>query len=334
MWCRTVGCTVTLTLSLLAAPLLAVSQPAGKVRRIGILRAGMNSPEAERNLEAFRHGLRDLGWVEGQNLTIAYRAAQGQVERLPALVTDLLHLQVEVLVTTGGISATQAAKAATSTIPIVMVTSADPVRDGLVASLARPGGNVTGVAGLQAEIMGRRLELLKEAIPQVSRIAVLLHRTDSPSIQAQWVQEVQVVAQALGVELFLQEVYSPAEFAGAFAAMTQAGAGALLVFPDPLLLEPHRSDITALALKHQLPALYPWRLYVEAGGLMIYGISLREPFRRAASYVDKLLQGAQPADLPVEQPMQFELVINLKTAHAMGLTLPPALLFQADEVIK
>ena len=143
-----------------------------------------------------------------------------------------------------------------------------------------------------------------------------------------------MVAQALGVELFLQEVHSPTEFAEAFAAMTQAGAGALLVCPDPLLLEPHRSDITALALKHRLPALYPWRLYVEAGGLMIYGISLREPFRRAASYVDKLLQGAKPADLPVEQPMQFELVINLKTAQAMGLTLPPALLFQADEVIK
>src|SRR5215471_13600821 len=181
MWCSTLGCIVTLTLSLLATPLLAVSQPAGKVRRIGILRTGMNSPEAERNLEAFRHGLRDLGWVEGQNLTIAYRAAEGQVERLPELVTDLLHLQVEVLVTTGGISATQAAKAATSTIPIVMVTSADPVQEGLVASLARLGGNVTGVAGLQAEIMGRRLELLKEAIPQVSRIAVLLNPTDNPS---------------------------------------------------------------------------------------------------------------------------------------------------------
>ena len=334
MWCSTLGCIVTLTLSLLAAPLLAVSQPAGKVRRIGMLRAGGYSTETERNLEAFRHGLHDLGWVEGQNLTIAYRAAEGQVERLPELVADLLHLQVEVLVTTGGISATQAAKAATSTLPIVMVTSADPVREGLVASLARPGGNVTEVAGLQAEIMGRRLELLKTALPQVSRIAVLLNRTDNPSIQAQWVQEVQVVAQALGVELSVQEVRSPAEFEGAFAAMTQAGAGALLVFADPLLLETHPRDITALALKHQLPAIYPWRMYADAGGLMVYGISLREPFRRAASYVDKLLKGAKPADLPVEQPMQFELVINLKTAQAMGLTLPPALLFQADEVIK
>src|SRR5437867_2897436 len=240
MWCSTLGCIVTLTLGLLAAPLLAVSQPAGKVRRIGMLRAGVNSTESERNLEAFRHGLHDLGWVEGQNLTIAYRAAEGQVERLPELVADLLHLQVEVLVTTGGISATQAAKAATSTLPIVMVTSADPVREGLVASLARPGGNFAGGAGLQAEIMGRRLELLKEAIPQVSRIAVLLNRSDNPSIQAQWVQEVQGVAQALGVELSVQEVRSPAEFEGAFAAMTQAGAGALLVLADPLLLEPHR----------------------------------------------------------------------------------------------
>ena len=329
-----VGCIVTLTLGLLVAPLLAVAQPAGKVRRIGMLRAGVTSTESERNLEAFRHGLRDLGWVEGQNLAIEYRAAEGQVERLPELVADLLHLQVEVLVTAGGINATYAAKAATGTIPIVMVTSADPVRAGLVASLAYPGGNVTGVAGLQAEIMERRLELLKEAIPKVSRIAILLNSTGDPAIRAQRVQEVRATAQALGVELSVQEVRSPAEFEGAFAAMIQVGAGALLVFADPLVLEPHRSDIIALARKHRLPAIYPWRMYVDAGGLMVYGISLRERFRRAASYVDKLLKGAKPADLPVEQPMQFELVINLKAAQAMGLTLPPTLLFQADEVIK
>jgi len=201
-----------------------------------MLREGGYSTETERNLEAFRHGLHDLGWVEGQNLTIAYRAAEGQVERLPELVAALLHLQVEVLVTTGGISATQAAKAATSTIPIVMVTSADPVREGLVASLARPGGNVTGVAGLQAEIMGRRLELLKEAIPQVSRIAVLLNRTDNPSSHTHDVQEAQEVAQALQVELSVHEVRSPSEFEGAFAAITQAVAGSLLILADPLIL--------------------------------------------------------------------------------------------------
>jgi len=250
------------------------------------------------------------------------------------LVAELLQRQVEVLVTAGGINATHAAKAATRTMPIVMVTTADPVREGLVASLARPGGNVTGVAGLHTEIMERRLALLKEAVPQVSRIAVLLNSTYNPSIQAQRLQEVHATAQALGLEVSVQEVRSPGELEGAFTAMTQAGAGALLVFNDPLVLEPHRRDIVALALHHRLPAIYPWRMYVDAGGLMVYGISLRERFRRAASHVDKLLKGANPADLPVEQPMQFELVINLKTATAIGLTIPPTVLFQADEVIK
>jgi putative ABC transport system substrate-binding protein len=334
MWYSAIGCLVTLTLSLLAAPLLAVAQPAGQMRRIGMLRAGMTSTDSERNFEAFRQGLRDLGWVEGQNLTIEYRAAEGQVERLSALVAELLQLQVEVLVTAGGLSATFAAKAATSTLPIVMVTIADPVRAGLVDSLARPGENVTGVAGLGSELIARRLELLKEAVPHPSRIAVLRHLTGNPADIPRDVREAQVVAQTLGVELHVQGVRSPAEFEGAFAAMTKAGADALLVFTDPLLLEPHGSDITALALKHRLPAIYPWRMYADAGGLMAYGISLRERFRRAAAYVDKLLKGAKPDDLPVEQPMQFEFVINVKTAQAMGLTLPPILLFQADEVIQ
>lgn len=236
--------------------------------------------------------------------------------------------------TAGGLNATSTAKAATSTLPIVMVTSADPVRAGLVNSLARPGGNVTGVVGLGTEIIARRLELLKEAVPHLSRIAVLRHLTGNPADIPRDVREAQVVAQALGVELHVQGVRGPAEFEGAFAAMTKAGADALLVFTDPLLLEPHRSDITALALKHRLPAIYPWRMYADAGGLMVYGISLWERLRRAASYVDKLLKGAKLDDLPVEQPMQFEFVINLKTAQALGITIPPTLLFLADEVIQ
>src|SRR5262245_60787473 len=210
MWCSTLGCIVTLTLSLLVAPLLAVSQPAGKVRHIGILRAGMNSPEAERNLEAFRHGLRDLGWVEGQNLTIENRAAEGQVERLPALITDLLHLQVEILVTTGGISATQAAKAATSTLPIVMVTSADPVRDGLVASLARPGGNVTGQSLMGTDLAAKRLELLTELVPGLRRLAVLGNPA-RPRFASQ-IHEIHTALASKGLPVDVLEVHTPPEF--------------------------------------------------------------------------------------------------------------------------
>jgi ABC-type uncharacterized transport system substrate-binding protein len=321
-----------LVLGLLVAPCLAMAQSAGPVRRIGMLRAGVTTTDSERNVEAFRQGLRDLGWVEGQNLTMAYRTAEGQVERLPALVADLLQLPVEVLVTGGGIHATAAAKAATSTVPIVMVTIPDPVGAGLVASLAHPGGNVTGTATLNTALMARRLELLREAVPGVSRVAVLLNPAHPAA--ATHLRETQAAAQGLGVELLILEVRSAAEFAGAFAAMTTAGAGALLVFPDPALFDAHPSDLTALALTHRVPAIYPWRLYADAGGLMIYGTSLAAQYRRAAYYVDRILRGAKPADLPVEQPMQFELVINLQTAKAMGLMLSPTLLFQADEVLQ
>jgi putative ABC transport system substrate-binding protein len=233
------------------------------------------------------------------------------------------------MVTVGG--TTRIAQGATSTIPIVMATAIDPVAAGFVASVARPGGNITGLAGLGAELSGKRLEILKQAVPQLSRLALLLNPTN---LQAAYLRETQVAAQALGVALQILEVRRPDEIESAFAAMQRAGADALLLLTDSRLLEPHMDDITALALRSRLPAIYPWRMYVEAGGLMSYGISLREWYRRTATYVDKILKGAKPADLPVEQPMQFELVINLKTAQALGLTLSPEFLFQADEVIK
>jgi putative ABC transport system substrate-binding protein len=333
MWRRTVGCIVTLTLGLLAAPLLAVAQPAGPMRRIGMLRvaatSGVTSVDFERNFEAFRQGLRDLGWVEGQNLTIEYRTTEGHTERLPALAAELVGLPVEVIVTMG--LATRAAQDATRTIPIVMGGDPNPVEAGFIASLARPGGNITGLTGLQSELSGKRLELLKEAVPQASRIAVLMHPTSRDGAS---MRETQAAAQVLGVELHPIEVSRPDEIAGAFAAVQQMGAGALLVLTNPSMIEQHRGEVTALALQHRLPAMYPWRQYVAVGGLMSYGTSPRWMYQRAAYYVDKILKGAKPADLPVEQPTKFELVINLKAAKALGITMPPSLLLLADEVIQ
>jgi putative tryptophan/tyrosine transport system substrate-binding protein len=329
----TIGLFITLALALLVAPLMAQAQQPATIRRIGMLSSGVVSPERTRYVEAFLHSLRELGWVEGQNLAFAYRSAEGQAERLPDLAAELVRLRVEVIVTVGGDRATRAAKEATSTIPIVMGGVGDPVQQGFIASLARPGGNLTGLAILDPELSGKRLELLKEAVPQASRIAVLRHAPGPvPGVS---LSATQAAAQALGVELHIVEVHRPAEIEGAFAAMQQAGAGALLVLTDSLVLEPHRHTITALALQSRLPAMYPWRMYVvDAGGLMSYGVDLPDVYRRAAYYTDRLLKGAKPADLPVEQPTKFELVINLKTAQALGLTIPPSLLFQADEIIR
>jgi putative tryptophan/tyrosine transport system substrate-binding protein len=329
---RTAGFIVTLALRLLVAPLAAQAQPPAKVVRLGILAAGSYGPDRARNLEAFRQRLRELGRVEGENLTITYRSVEDRAERLPDLAAELIQLQVDVMVTLGGAAVTRAAKEATSTIPIVMVSTPDPIGAGFIASLARPGGTITGTASIDIELAGKRLELLKEAVPQASHMAVLLNRTNPPAVSQ--LRETQVAAQALGVELQILEPRSPDEFASVFAAMTQAGAGALLVLTDPFLFQGHLSDITALALQSKLPAMYPWRMYVDVGGLMAYGMSLREHYRRAAVYVDKILKGAKPADLPVEQPITFELVINLKTAQELDLTIPPSLLFQADEVIR
>ena len=330
MWCSAIGCIVMLILSLLGAPLATEAQPPSKVPRIGFLMP-LLTPERAHQLEAFRQRLHELGWIEGQNVALELRYAEAGTDtaRLPDFAADLVRLNVDVIVTVGG--TTRIAQSATRTIPIVMVTAGDPVEAGFVTSLAQPGGNITGLAGLGAELSGKRLELLKQAVPQLSHVALLLNPTN---VSAGYVRETQVAAQALGVALQVLEVHRPEDIAGAFAAVKQAGAGALLFLTDPLVLEPHRHHVAALALQSGLPAIYPWRMYAEAGGLMSYGISLREWYRRAATYVDKILKGAKPGDLPVEQPVQFEFIINLKTAQALGIMIPPSLLILADEVIK
>lgn len=251
---------------------------------------------------------------------MAYRSVQDRAERLPDLAAELIQLQVHVMVTRGGTAVIRAAQQATSTIPIVMVSTPDPIGAGFVASLASPGENITGTTSIDMELAGKRLELLYGAVRQASRVAVLLNRTNPPAISQ--LRETQVAAQTLGVELQILDPRGPDEFALTFAAMTQAGAGALLVLTDPFHFQRHLSDITALALQSQMPAMYPWRMYVDAEGLTAYSMSLREHYRRAAVYVDKILKGAKPADLPVEQPTAFELVINLKTAQTLGLTTP------------
>jgi putative ABC transport system substrate-binding protein len=333
MWCSPVRLLATLIIIL--APLAIEAQPGGQVRRIGFLALGSRAIiSTSPRFEAFTQALRDLGWVEGQNLVMESRYAEGRAERLPDLAADLVRLQVEVMVVAGGYQAVRAAQHATRTTPIVGVIMGDPVRDGLVASLARPGGNTTGVCGgISREITGKRLELLKEAVPAVTRVAVLANPANYPSTALQ-LQATQVAAQALGVQLQVVEIRSPDEFESAFAAMTKAGADALFVLTDTLLFERHASDIVALAQQRRLPAMYPWSMYTDAGGLMFYNMSNTDAYRRGATYVDKILKGAKPADLPVEQPMKFELVINLKTAKALRLTIPPTLLFLADEVLQ
>ena len=325
----TVGIMLAFALGLVV-PWAAVAQQPATVPRIGVLMPALN-PERTQNLAAFRDALRDLGWVEGQNLAMEYRFAEHGLEQYPELAADLVRRKVDVLVVGGGAPAIRAAKEATNTIPIVMVSGGGALEAGLIDSLAKPGGNITGTASVQPDLMARRLEILKETLPRVSRLAVLItprHRGGAG------LQETQHAAQALGVALHIQEVHSPDEFLGAFAAIQQAGAEALFVPADPFLLEQHVPTLTALALQHRLPVMYAHRMYVDAGGLMYYGTNLREYFRRTAYYVDRILKGTAPSNMPVEMPWKFELVLNLKTAQALGLTLPPTLLFQADEVIK
>jgi putative ABC transport system substrate-binding protein len=326
MWCNTIGVIMMLILSLLAAPLLAMAQPAGKVWRIGFL-----SATSEGILpEAFRQGLRDLGYVEGQNLTIAYRHADYQLDRLPDLAAELVRLPVDVLVTAGE-NAARAVQHATRTIPIVLAAGGDPVGSGLVASLAQPGGNLTGLSLMSAELVGKRLELLKEAVPLASRVGVLFNPASRGDVQ-QW-RETEGAARALGVQLHALEVRRAEEFERAFTTATSAGVGALIVRRNFLNVR-HRTQILQLAAQRRLPVMSDLREFVDDGGLMSYGPSVSDLLRRAATYVDKILKGATPADLPIEQPMKFELVINLKTAQALGLTISPSLLFQADEVIR
>jgi putative ABC transport system substrate-binding protein len=323
---------------LLAAPLAADAQQAGKVYRIGFLSPSsrsdperLASPFGERGLAAFRQGLRDLGYVEGQNLTIEYRWAEGRFERLPDLAAELVRLKVDVIVSVVT-QASLAAKNATRTIPIVLVAAGDPLGSGLVANLARPGGNVTGPSSMYGDLAGKQLELLKESVPKVSRVAVLWNPANAVW-QAQMLRQTEIAARALGLQVQLLEARGPDELEGAFAAMTRERASALLVQVD-VIFALHARRIADLAAKRRVPAMYGSREHVEAGGLMSYAPNVPDLFRRAATYVDKILKGAKPADLPVEQPTKFELVINLKTAKTLGLTIPPSLLGRADEVIQ
>jgi putative tryptophan/tyrosine transport system substrate-binding protein len=328
---RGVGLIMTLILSLLAAPLVTVAQPAGKVHRIGWLSPGLPRPDHDPPVDAFRQGLRALGYVEGQNLVIAYREAEGRIERLPDLAAELVQLQMEVIVAVGS-AATRAAQHATHTIPTVMTGTPDPVAQGFVASLARPGGNITGLSNLLEELPSKRLEILKETVPHSTRIAVLVNPAN-PTAKA-LLHNLTVAVQELQLHLHVVELRRAEELDTAFAAMTQAGADALIVVSDPVLMDGLCGQVAALAAASRLPTMYDWKMYVEAGGLMAYGPSLPDTHRRAATYVDKILKGAKPADLPVEQPTKFDLLINLKTAQALGITIPPHLLVLADEVIK
>jgi putative ABC transport system substrate-binding protein len=314
-----------LTLSLLAVPLTTEAQPAGKVPRIGVMGLFFWPP-----FDTFRAGLRELGYVEGENIIVEYRWSEGENERFQAFVAEFIRSNVDVIVV-WGTPAALAAKQATSTIPIVMAATGDPIGNALVASLQQPGGNITGSSALNAALEAKRLELLKELIPTLSRVAVLWN----PALRLHQVllQETQATARVLGLQLFPVEAVEThtAEYERAFAAMLSAGAEALIVAPGFIL---DRAQIADLALKNRLPAAYVHRDHCEAGGLLCYAANYHALFRRAATYVDKILKGAKPRDLPVEQPMKFDLIINLKTAKALGITMPPALLLLADEVIQ
>ena len=313
-----------------AFPFAARAQQAGKVPRIGWL-GGPTRESAEPFTRAFQRGLKDLGWVEGQNIVIEWRFAGGTAERLPDLAAELVRLRVDLIVVPSTPTAL-AAKNATGTIPLVTVGGGDPVGLGLVASLAQPGGNFTGLtSNVGPEIAGKQLELLKETVPKVSQTAVLWNPATPGNALA--LREAEIAARTLGLELQLVEARSLDDFDGAFAAMTAKRAGALLVLGDVMFVT-HRIRLADLAAKSRLPAMYVHREYVEAGGLMSYGPMITELFRRAATYVDKILKGAKPADLPVEQPAKFELVVNLKAAKALGLEISPAMLAIADEVIE
>jgi putative ABC transport system substrate-binding protein len=321
----------TLAGGLLAAPLAAEAQQVGKVFRVGYLSPGSSSDPARlRRFEAFRQGLRELGYVEGRNIAIESRWAEGNYDRYPALAADLVRLKVDVIVAVGG-RATQDAQQATTTIPIVMSVVIDPLGSGLVPSLARPGGNVTGLSLMAPDLVGKQLQVLKEVVPKVSRVA-LLWNPDNPGSAPQ-LREAEAAARALGVRLQALEARAPQEIDSAFAAMTRERAGALVVLGDAILLN-QRRQIAELAAKRRLPAVYALREHAEAGGLMGYSANPLDLERRAATFVDKILKGAKPADLPIEQPSKFELVINLKTAKALGLTIPHSLLLRADEVIQ
>jgi putative ABC transport system substrate-binding protein len=308
---------------------LAEAQQPKKVPRIGYLGATSRSINPAR-IEAFRQGLRELGYVEGKNIVIEYRYAEGKLDRLPALAAELVGLKVDIIVM-GGPAATRSAKQATATIPIVMAYDDDPVGSGFVASLARPGGNITGLSTLAPEISGKQLELLREIVPKLSRVAVLGNAIQPGNPQA--LREINLAADAFGVQLQYLEVGGPKDIDTVFRAASKGRADAVLVLGNPTLFS-QRRQLADLAIKSRLPTIYNRPEYVEDGGLVFYGPSYIDLYRRAATYVDKILKGTKPADLPVEQPKKFEFIINLKAAKQIGLTIPPNVLARADRVIK
>ncbi len=327
---RLIGLAVVLAVSIFVGPVAAEAQ-AGEVARVGYINPGYPSdPIRLRRFEAFRQGLRELGYVEGRNIAIESRWAEGNYDRYPAFAADLVRLKVHVIVTVGG-AATKAAKQVTATIPIVMSLVTEPVASGLVSSLARPGGNVTGTSMMASDLAGKQFEMLKQAVPKASRVA-LLWNPANPGGAAQ-LREAKTAARALGLRLQALEARAPQEIDSAFAAMTRERADALVVLGDAILYN-QRNQIAELAAKSRLPSASALREYAEAGGLIAYGTDSLDLERRSTAFVDKILKGAKPADLPVEQPTKFELVINLKTAKALGLTIPQSILVRADEVIQ
>jgi ABC-type uncharacterized transport system substrate-binding protein len=317
--------------AVLAAPLAAEAQPAGQVPRVGYISPGSSSdPFRQRRFEAFRDGLRELGYIDGQNIVLEPRWAEGNYDRYLALAADLVRVKSKVIVAVGG-AATQATQQATKTIPIVMSVVLDPVASRLVASLARPEGNITGVSLMASDIVGKQLQLLKEAVPSVSRVAVLWNPANPGS--APQLRAVKATGRALKMQLQVLEARVPQEIDSAFAAMTRERADAIVILADAIFTN-QRAQIAELSMKGRLPSVYGVRGYAEASGLMDYSVDSLYMEARAAIYVDKILKGAKPADLPIEQPTKFELVINLKTAKALGLTIPPSLLLRAYQVIE
>jgi len=317
------------TLALLAAPLAAEAQQTRKVYRIGALdTTSMASNTA--NIDAFRQGLRELGYVEGENFMIDYRSAEGRPERFPDLATELVRLNVDVIVTRGT-PAALAAKQATRSVPIVMASSGDPVATGIVGSLAHPGGNVTGLSAIATDVQEKQLQLIEEMVPQLARIAFLFNMSN-PVLQAQW-KEAEAAARSMGLQPQLLNVRTAGDLGAAFDTAKRQGTGAMVVGVDALT-QANRGQIVRELARRRLPAISREREFVDAGGLMSYGVHYGDLYRRAAAYVVKILKGARPGDLPVEQPTRLELIINLKTAKALGLTIPQSVLARADEVIQ
>ena len=330
---RTIGLISVLAFGLLAAPLPAKAQQAGKVYRIGFLDFRLRSTTTDPRFVAFRQGLRELGYVEGQNLVIEYRSARGKRDRPPELAAELVKLKVDILVTSGSNRMVLAAQRATRTIPIVMASlSLDPVEAGFVTSLARPGGNITGSTSVASKIHPKRLEILKEASPRIARVAIIW----TPRQQKQAMTEVEAAGPAMGLQIqsvLVDPGLGLASLESAFSTINQERPDALLVGSSALTLR-NRARVVDFTAKRRLPTIYDSKLFVNAGGLMSYGPKSTDNYRRAATYVDKILRGAKPAELPIELPTKFELVINIKTAKALDLTIPPSILYRADKVIK